>query len=66
VNESVNPIELGLELLVGGIRVLGRMANEADMWREVAEAYFAQASNAEELYRKAQLVSEESFGGEQE
>ena len=58
VLDAANPIELGLDLLLGGIRLLAQEASLADMWHAVADAYFLGDDNAQDLYRQALRILE--------
>lgn len=60
VLDSRNPIELGLELLLGGIRLLAEEATMCDMWRAVADAYFLGDDNAQDMYRQMIRFMEEN------
>jgi hypothetical protein len=60
VPDAQNPIELGLELLLGGIRLLAEEATMCDMWHAVADAYFLGDDNAEALYRQVLRFMEEN------
>jgi hypothetical protein len=60
VPDAQNPIELGLELLLGGIRLLAEEAAMCDMWHAVADAYFLGDDNAEALYRQVLRFMEEN------
>lgn len=64
--QQPNPIELGLELLLGGIRMLAEEASMSDIWRSVAESYFLGNSEAQEMYRQAlRFMEERGYGEEQ-
>jgi hypothetical protein len=66
VADSSNPIELGLELLLGGIQLLAMEATLCDMWRAVADAYFMGDDNAQEMYRQViRFMEEQGYGEEQ-
>jgi hypothetical protein len=64
--QQPNPIELGLELLLAGIRMLAEEASMSDMWRAVAESYFLGNSEAENMYRQTlRFLEEQGYGEEQ-
>ena len=58
VPDAQNPIELGLELLLGGIRLLAQEAARCDSWHAVADAYFLGDDNAQDMYRQALRILE--------
>jgi hypothetical protein len=66
VPSAQNPIELGLELLLGGIRLLAEEAAVCEMWHAVAEAYFLGNPEAQNMYRQALRFMEETGYGEEQ
>lgn len=66
VLDSRNPIELGLELLMGGIQLLAMEATLCDMWRAVADAYFLGQPEAQDMYRQVLRFMEENGYGEEQ
>lgn len=64
--QQPNPIELGLELLLGGIRMLAEEATMCDIWHAVADAYFLGDEQAQDMYRQAlRFMEENGYGKEQ-
>ena len=66
VPDARNPIELGLELLLGGIRLLAEEATMCEIWHAVADAYFLGNSEAQDMYRQALRFMEENGYGEEQ
>ena len=66
VLDSRNPIELGLDLLLGGIRLLAEEAAMCDVWHAVADAYFLGNSEAQDMYRHAIRIMEANGYGEEQ
>lgn len=64
--QQPNPIELGLELLLGGLRMLAEEATMCDIWHAVADAYFLGNPEAQDMYRQAlRFMEEQGYGKEQ-
>lgn len=62
--QYINPIQMGLEILVAGVRRLALEASYADMWRSVADCYAIGDPQADERYKEAVRATEEGSDGE--